>query len=98
MAGTESLNGTPLALKRYVLGTVIASAGFLSAWLLEMLLKWKIGFLLVLVFPILVLVSLCPVAWLSGWKNRLVGLLCWFLVWLFTYVIAVALMFEIFPP
>jgi hypothetical protein len=43
-------------------------------------------------------VSLCPVAWLSGWKNRLVGLLCWFLVWLFTYVIAVALMFEIFPP
>ncbi len=92
------LEPAPLTSKEYVFGNILAAGIFLAIWAIALLTEWSGTLLLALSFPLLLIGSLGWLIALSGWRQRLLGFVCWILLWSVAYVLAVALLFGILGP
>jgi hypothetical protein len=90
----DLLEPLPLTTRKYIWRSLLAAGVFLTLWAVVLLTKWTAGWL-VLSFPVLVIGSLCALIPLRGWKQRLLGFVCWLLLWSVAYFLGVWLLFWI---
>src|SRR5437867_7879265 len=91
----DLLEPEPLTTRKYVWGSILVAGVFLGIWAIVLLAEWTGAWLVILSFPVLVIGGLCALIPLHGWKQRLLGLLCWALLWPVAYGLGVSMLFWI---